>query len=1019
MDIATLALNNRTVVWVFTLVLLIGGGITYQGMSRLEDPEFTIKDALVVTSYPGATAAEVEEEVTDKLEIAIQQLGQLDKIKSRSSRGLSIITVSIKPAYDKSTLPQVWDELRRKVSDAAGQLPPGARAPTVNDDFGDVYGVFLVITSDGYSYSELNDYVDVLRRELLLVEDVGKISTYGEYTEAVYVEFDRDRMSQLGVPMASIVSQLREKNTVANGGRVKVGTEFITIQSTGGFAAVEQIESLLIHGRANDQFRLGDVATVRRGYVEPQSAIIRFGGRAGIGLGISTVAGGNVVTMGEALSERLAELESQRPVGMELEVVSLQSDAVSTSISGFLVSLVEAVAIVVLVLLAFMGLRSGLIIGFVLIVTILGAFIFLDPMDVALERVSLGALIIVLGMLVDNAIVIVDGMLVQMQKKVSAEEAASAIVKQSAWPLLGATLIAILAFAAIGTSEDVTGEYLRSLFLVVMVALLLSWVTAITLTPVLCAMFLKPRAADGPESDPYDGQFYRRYQSFLHHCIRKRYFSIAVVMGLFVVSLWGFTKVDQSFFPSSTRPQFMVDLWLPQGTHIDDTQALVGDVEKYLIDKDSVSGVTSLIGQGGLRFLLTYQPEKPNSAYAQLLVDVQDHKQIDSLAREIETELAADFPDALFYTNKFQIGPGAAGKIQARFSGPNANELRRLAEQAQSILREDSDSKAIRTDWRQRVKVILPVMAEEQANLNGITHSMIAATIKEGFQGIIAGVFREGDTLLPIIVRAAEERRTDFSSAGDLQIWSPAANEMIPLRQVVSGFDTGFEDEIILRRDRHRTITVYADPDRGYANELLERVRPKIEALALPEGYELTWGGEYENTNDAQAAVAAPIPIYILVMFLVTVVLFNSIREPLIIWLCVPLAVMGVTAGLLLTGQPFGFMALLGFLSLMGMLIKNAIVLIDQIHAELIAGKEILPAIIHSGTSRLRPVAMAALTTALGMIPLLFDAFFSAMAITIIGGLLFATVLTMVVVPVLFAMFHHAPVESAPEESQL
>lgn len=1017
MDIAATALNNRTVVWVFTLVLLIGGGITYQGMSRLEDPQFTIKDALVVTPYSGATAAEVEDEVTDKLEIAIQQLGQLDEIKSRSSRGLSIITVSIKPAYDKSTLPQVWDELRRKVNDVAGQLPPGAGAPTVIDDYGDVFGVFLVITSDGYSAAELNDYADLLRRELLLVEDVGKISTYGDSAEAVYVEFDRDRMSQLGVPMTSIVSQLQEKTAVADGGRVKVGSEFIAIQPAGGFVTVEQFEALLIHGRANDQFHLRDVATVRRGYIEPQSPIIRHGGRPGIGIGISTVAGGNVVTMGVALGERLAELETQRPIGMEIEVVSLQSDAVSTAISGFLVSLVEAVAIVVLVLLAFMGLRCGLIIGFVLIVTILGSFIFLDPMNVALERVSLGALIVVLGMLVDNAIVIVDGILVRMQNKVSAEEAASAIVKQSAWPLLGATLVAVLAFAAIGTSEDVTGEYLRSLFLVVMVALLLSWVTAVTLTPVLCAMFLKSSAAGDSEKDLYAGKFYSRYQSFLRQCIRKRYLSIIVVLGLFVASLWGFTGLDQNFFPSSTRSQFMVDLWLPQGTHINDTQALVEEVEKYLNKKENISGVTSLIGEGGLRFLLTYRPEKPNSAYAQLLVDVDDEEKIPSLAREIETELAEAFPDALFYTNKFEIGPGAAGKIQARFSGPDANELRRLAEQAQSILREDPDSKAVRTDWRQRVKVIRPLMVEEQANLNGITHSMIAATIKQGFQGIVAGVFREGDTLLPIIVRAEEELRTDFSSAGDLQIWSPAASEMIPLRQVVSRFDTGFEDEIIIRRDRHRTITVYADPNRGYPNELLARVRPKIEALTLPEGYELTWGGEYESTNDAKAALAAPIPIFVLAMFLITIVLFNSIREPLIIWLCVPLAVVGVTAGLLLTGQPFGFMALLGFLSLMGMLIKNAIVLIDQIHAERVDGKEILPAIIHSGTSRLRPVAMAALTTALGMIPLLFDPFFSAMAITIIGGLLFATVLTMVVVPVLFAIFHNAPIEPEPQRS--
>jgi multidrug efflux pump subunit AcrB len=670
------------------------------------------------------------------------------------------------------------------------------------------------------------------------------------------------------------------------------------------------------------------------------------------------------------------------------------------------------VAIVIVVLLFFMGLRSGLLIGFVLVVTIAGSFIFLDPMGVALERISLGALIIALGMLVDNAIVVVDGMLIRLQKGEAAEHAASEVVKQSAWPLLGATLIAILAFAAIGTSDDSTGEFCRSLFQVVMVSLLLSWVTAVTITPLLCVMFLKPQESGDADADPYGGGFYRKYKNFLRACIGKRYLTVLVVLAVFAVAVWGFSKVDQSFFPGSTRPQFMVDLWLPQGTHIDDTSVVVADVERYLLEQQGVTNVTSLIGQGGLRFLLTYTPEKLNSAYAQLLVDVDDYRVIEGLGFQIEADLAERYPGMLSYASKFQLGPGSTGKIQARFSGPDPNELRRLAEEAKTILRTDPDSKGIRTDWRQRVKVVRPVLAEEQANLNGITRPMVATALKEGFQGVTAGVYREGDLLLPIIVRAAESLRTDVASAGNLQIWSPVAQAMIPLRQVVSSFETAFEDEIINRKDRKRTIIVYGDPDKGMASDLFGRVRPKIEALKLPQGYELEWGGEYEDSGKAQAALAASIPTFVLLMILITILLFNSLRQPLIIWLCVPLAVIGVTAGLLSTNQPFGFMALLGFLSLMGMLIKNAIVLIDQINLELASGQELLPAIIDSGASRLRPVAMAALTTALGMIPLLLDAFFISMAITIIGGLLFATVLTMVVVPVFYAMFYRAPVET-------
>ena len=711
--------------------------------------------------------------------------------------------------------------------------------------------------------------------------------------------------------------------------------------------------------------------------------------------------------MGDAIYDRAQELEGQRPVGIDFGIVSLQSDAVSVAINGFVVSLLQAVVIVIIVLLLFMGLRSGLLIGAILFITIIGSFIFLNPMGVALERISLGALIIALGMLVDNAIVVVDGILIRMQKGEDAESAASAVVKQSAWPLLGATLIAILAFAAIGTSDDSTGEFCRSLYQVVMVSLLLSWVTAVTVTPLLCVMFLKP-GGDDDDKDPYGGGFYARYRGLLHACIRRRYFTATIIAGMFATALWGFGFVDQSFFPGSTRPQFMVDIWLPQGTHIDETTDRVEEIEEYLQSYDEVKHVTSLVGQGGLRFLLTYTPEKLNSAYAQLLVDVEDYRAITEIGPKIDAHLAERYPDTLSYYSVFQLGPGSTGKIQARFSGPDAAELRRLADETMAIYAADADSKSIRTDWRDKVKVLRPVLADQRSNLAGITRPMVADAMAEAFAGATAGYYREDDLLLPIILRADNAVRQDVSSAQNLQIWSPVAEQMIPIRQVVSRFDTVFEDEIMNRRNRKLTMTIYADPENGLASSLFARVRPQVEALELESGYELEWGGEYEDSGDAQAALAKTIPIFVVAMILVTVVLFNSLRQPLVIWLCVPLALIGVTVGLLSTGQPFGFMALLGFLSLMGMLIKNAIVLIDQINIESATGKELLPAIVDSGVSRLRPVAMAALTTALGMIPLLADAFFASMAITIIGGLVFATVLTMVVVPVFYAMFYRA-----------
>lgn len=1018
MNIAQFFIERRVITLVLTLVMLGAGMVSYQGLSRLEDPEFTIKDALVVTQYPGASAEEVEKEVSDRLETAVQKMGQLKRVVSKSDRGLSTLTVTMKDKYDKTRLPQVWDELRRKINDAQKDLPPGAGPSLVIDDYGDVFGIFLAVHGEGYSYAELKDVVDLLRRELLLVKDVGKIDTYGERTEAIYVELNRDRISQLGIPESVIIDELRQKNVVANAGRVRIGQEFITVNPTGVIRSVEQFESILITGGSDQQIYLRDIANVMRGYIEPQNTLIQYDGKPAIGLGISTVSGGNVVEMGKALAKRAQALQEQIPVGIEVGLVSVQSTAVEDAISGFVISLLQAVAIVIVVLLLFMGLRSGILIGFVLLLTIAGTFIFMSPLGVALERISLGALIIALGMLVDNAIVVVDGVLVRLQKGEDAKHAAIEVVRQTAIPLLGATVIAILAFAAIGTSQDNTGEFCRSLFQVVLISLLLSWVTAVSVTPLLCVMFLKPPAANKIEGDPYGTGFYAKYKHFLRGAIQKKFISLTVVAAIFASALWGFGFVEQSFFPPSTRPQFMIDLWLPQGTHIDETTATVQQVEDHVSEQPGVTHVTSLVGKGGMRFLLTYSPEKTNSAYAQLLVDVEDAAVLDDLLPGIEDFIGMNFPDVLGYASRFQLGPGSTGKIQARFSGPDRDELRRLAERTQAIYRADFDSKAVRTDWRQRVKVVQPVLAEEQANINGVSRTDIANTILQAFQGANVGVYREADLLLPIVMRAEAQQRSNIASIQDLQIWSPAAARMIPLRQVVSGFETTFEDEIIQRRNRKPTITVYADPVNGLASNLFSRVRPQVEALELSPGYEMEWGGEYEDSTNAQAGLVASLPMFILAMILITIMLFNSVKKPLIIWLTVPLALIGVTAGLLVTGQPFGFMALLGFLSLIGMLIKNAIVLIDEITLQSDEGKALLDAIVDSGASRLRPVMMAASTTALGLIPLLFDAFFVSMSVTIIFGLGFATVLTMVVVPVLYATFYNIePAQTSPAAS--
>ena len=872
MNIAETSIRYKTITIVVTVLLFAGGLFSYQRLGRLEDPEFTIKNAQVFTRYPGATAEQVAEEVTDEIETAVQQLGQLKMVTSISEPGKSTVLVEIKDNYDKDTLPQVWDELRRKVNDMQRNLPPGTSTPIVNDDFGDVYGVFYAVVGDGYSYADLKEYADLLRRELLLVEDVGKISIYGAQPENVFVEISRARLAQLGIPPEAIYASLAGQNLVATSGNVEVGSRYIRIHPTGEFRSVEEIGDLLIlqDDATESKLLLKDLATISQGYADPPSRIVRFNGQPAIGLGISTVQGGNVVTMGEALKKRIRELKVETPIGMELGIISMQSDAVTTAISSFVISLVEAIAIVVGVLIFAMGLRSALLIGGILLLTVLSTFILMDMQHVMLERISLGALIIALGMLVDNAIVIVEGIQVNMQKGMDGIGAAAKIVQQTMWPLLGATFVAVLAFSPIGLSQDSTVEFCRSLFQVLLFSLLMSWVLAITVTPLFGVMFLKVNATGG-DADPYGGIFFRGYKAFLTFCIRFRWITIVSLAGLLALSIYGFGFVRQSFFPASTRPQFMVHYWLPQGTHITKTEADLEVIEEHLLSIDGITDVSSFAGSGPLRFLLTLTPEDANSAYGLFMVGVEDYQKIDELVPVVQEYLEKNFPDSQAFARKFVLGPGEPQKIQVRFRGPDPNVLRVLAEKTRDIMVSDPDAVDVVDDWRQRVPIVTPVVAETRARNAGITRSNIANALQIAFGGMQIGVFRDGDELLPIIARSPDSERTDVDNLKDVQIWSPVAQKSIPLAQVVTAFETRSDNSIIRRRDRLPTITVKCDPKVGEASPVFNKLRPKIEAIELPLGYSLEWGGEYEDSGDAQAALAGKLPSTFLMMILIPV----------------------------------------------------------------------------------------------------------------------------------------------------
>ncbi|MFH4600824.1 efflux RND transporter permease subunit VmeI [Vibrio diabolicus] len=1015
--IAAYFIRNRVISWMVALIFLIGGIAAFFGLGRLEDPAFTIKDAMVVTSYPGATPQQVEEEVTYPIEKAIQQLTYVDEVNSISSRGLSQITVTMKNNYGPDDLPQIWDELRRKVNDLKGTLPPGVNEPQVIDDFGDVYGILLAVTGDGYSYKELLDYVDYLRRELELVDGVSKVSVSGQQQEQVFIEVSMKKLSSIGLSPDTVFNLLSTQNVVSDAGAIRIGDEYIRIQPTGEFQSVDELGDLLItESGAQGLIFLKDVAEIKRGYVEVPSNIINFNGSLALNVGVSFAEGVNVVEVGKAFDHRLAELKYQQPVGIEISEIYSQPKEVDKSVSGFVVSLAQAVGIVIIVLLFFMGLRSGLLIGLILLLTVLGTFIFMKYLAIDLQRISLGALVIALGMLVDNAIVVVEGILIGTQKGRTRLQAATDIVTQTKWPLLGATVIAVTAFAPIGLSEDSTGEYCGTLFTVLLISLMLSWFTAISLTPFFADIFFKGqkiKQGEGEENDPYNGVIFVIYKKFLQFCMRRAWFTVVVLIAGLAASVYGFTFVKQAFFPSSTTPIFQLDVWMPEGTDIRATNTTLKELERWLTKQEHVDHITTTAGKGLQRFMLTYAPEKSYAAYGEITTRMENYEALKPLMAKFREYLKANYPEINYKLKQIELGPGGGAKIEARIIGSDPTVLRTIAAQVKDIMYADPQATNIRHDWRERTQVLEPQFNESQARRYGITKSDVDDFLSMSFSGMTIGLYRDGTTLMPIVARLPEDERIDIRNIEGMKIWSPAQSEFIPLQQVTMGYDMRWEDPIIVRKNRKRMLTVMADPDilgEETASTLQQRLQPQIEAIQMPPGYSLEWGGEYESSGDAQESLFTTMPMGYLFMFLITVFLFNSIKEPLIVWLTVPLALIGVTTGLLALNTPFGFMALLGFLSLSGMVLKNGIVLLDQIEIEMKSGKEAYDAVVDAAVSRVRPVCMAAITTILGMIPLLPDIFFKPMAVTIMFGLGFATVLTLIVVPVLYRLFHKVAV---------
>ncbi len=1007
MDIARYTIAKRTSVWVLMLLTLVGGYISYLKLGRFEDPEFVIRQAVIITQYPGATAQEVSDEVTDVIEGAVQGLQELKEVKSVSMQGHSEVTVEIKLEFARSSadLQQVWDKLRRKVIDAQRQLPPGAGTPIVNDDFSDVYALFYAVTGEGFSDKQLQEYVDTLRRELVLVPGVAKAATLAEQQENIFIEMSSEHMTEFGLSVERVLQVLQKQNLVNVAGNVDANMMRIPVIPVSNVRSFEDLKNLQVAvGSNNTVVHLGDIASISRGYVEPVSMLMRYNGQRAIGFGISNVTGGNVVEMGDAVKARLAELESQRPIGMELHVISMQSDSVRASVANFIDNLIAAVAIVFVVLLLFMGIRSGVIIGFVLLLTVAGTLCVMLIDDIAMQRISLGALIIALGMLVDNAIVVTDGVLVRFQQDPHADkqQVVSEVVNATKWPLLGGTVVGIFAFSAIGLSPSDMGEYAGSLFWVILYSMLLSWVFAVTVTPLLCHDFLNVKVAVKHEKP---SELVTGYKAILHWVLHYRVVSCLILLGMLAASVWGAKFIPPGFMPESQRPQFVVDVYLPQGSDIRRTEQLVASIEKDVQQKEGVTNVSSFIGSGGLRFMLSYSPEARNPSYGQLLIDVDDYTKIAQLVSELQNGLDKKYPDASIKVWKFMLGRGGGKKIEAGFKGPDSQVLRQLAEQAKDIMHNDPSLIAVQDDWRQQVPVLKPIYSTQEAQRFGLTTQEISASIAQTLNGRNVGVYREGNDLIPLVVRAPENERSHERAIENSEVFSAQIGRYIPVSQLVESVDVVYQDALLRRINRMPTILVQADPAPGVmTTDAFNNLRGKIEEIELPTGYELTWYGEYKASKDANEGLVMSAPYGFAAMILAVVFMFNAFRQPLVIWMAAPFAVVGVTIGLITMQAPFEFMAILGFLSLIGMMVKNAIVLVDQADNEIREGKAVYFAIIDAAVCRARPVILGAFTTILGVAPLLGDPFFKSMAVTIMFGLLFATILTLVVIPLFYAI---------------
>ena len=1034
-DFGKWALDNRKFIYFATLILVVGGVFSYINMSKLEDPEIKVKQAVILTTYPGASAHEVELEVTEPLESAIRLIKGVDNVTSRSQNDVSIIEVSLYQTVPDKDVEQTWDLLRRKVNDMARLLPNGAAPPIVKDDFGDVSGLFYAVTNDGYSPSEMRKYLEYIKREIKNVEGVTSVNIYGLENECVNIDLLQSKMANLGIHPAEIITTLNGQNQTTYSGYFLSGENRIRVTINDRYKTANEIGELILQGHEKEQLKLKDIALVTMDTEKPARNELFYDGQRAYGLLIASSGDIDITKTGKQIDSKLEQVKENIPAGIGFEKVFDQPQRVKAALNSFIVNLLLSISIVIVVLMFAMGFRSGMIIGFNLLVIVLGTLLLLKSFDGTLQRVSLGTFVLAMGMLVDNAIVIIDGILTDLKRGKKKSEALTSIGKKTAMPLLGATLIAILAFFPIFLSPDTAGVYVRDLFIVLAVSLLISWVLALTLVPVQASMSIakKSNEATSAGKDPFDTKYYKFLRKVLTWALCHKTTSIAAATLLVAISLFSYRFLPQGFFPDMEYNQVYIEYKMPEGTSPEKIKNDLFQISEYLGQKKEVSHITTSIGGTPGRYNLVRSIATPSLSYGELIVDFDTPKDVVENFTDIQQYLLQNYPEAYARVKRYNL-MYKKFPIEAQFTGPDPQVLRELTHQARDIMEQSQYTYLVCNDWEPKVPVLTADYHQPSARALGLSRSDIAISLLAATDGIPTGVFYNGRDRTNIFLRTTKDYNTPMDDLNNAQVFGmvpPLSNLLnketltslltgkikeeevigellrsVPVTQATNGFKIEWHEPVVNRVNGQRAMKAQCEPVPGVSAECARMaIKAQVEAIELPSGYELEWEGEHRASTQSTKYLFKNFPLAIILMIAILILLFRDYRKPLIIILCLPLLFIGVVFGMLLSGKVFGFVAIVGILGLIGMIIKNGVILMDEISLQLSTGSDPMEALLDSSSNRFRPVMMASLTTILGMIPLLGDDLFGSLAVTIMGGLLVGTLVTLLFIPILYAIF--------------